>query len=61
MEYKCFCSTCDDEQRRHGELGPLEFRMNLCPDGGNKICPKATHHDNICTNSNEPGQDGSIY
>lgn len=27
-------------------------RMILCPDCGNKRCPKATHHDNACTNSN---------
>lgn len=34
-------------------------RMILCPKCGNKRCPKATHHDNACTNSNEPGQPGS--
>lgn len=36
-------------------------RMILCPECGNKRCPKATHHDQPCTNSNEPGQPGSIY
>lgn len=36
-------------------------RMILCPECGNKRCPKATHHDLPCTNSNEPGQPGSIY
>ena len=28
---------------------------------GNKRCPCAAHHDNECTNSNEPGQAGSLY
>lgn len=32
-----------------------------CPECGNKRCPKATHHDNYCTGSNEPGQWGSHY
>lgn len=59
--FKCWCMTCDQEQRDNGELGLLEFRMNLCPDCGNKRCPKATHHDNECTNSNEPNQEGSAY
>lgn len=36
-------------------------RMILCPDCGNKRCPKATDHRNDCTNSNEPGQKGSRY
>ena len=36
-------------------------RMILCPEGGNKRCPKATYHELPCTNSNEPGQPGSIY
>jgi hypothetical protein len=36
-------------------------RMILCVDCGNKRCPKATNHELECTNSNEPGQTGSIY
>ena len=32
-----------------------------CPVCGNKRCPKGTDHDLQCTNSNEPGQPGSIY
>lgn len=35
--------------------------MVVCPDCGNKRCPKSTHHDNDCTGSNEPGQIGSRY
>jgi hypothetical protein len=35
--------------------------MRLCPTCGNKRCPHASDHDLACTNSNEPGQPGSIY
>lgn len=36
-------------------------KMILCPECGNKRCPKASDHRNECTGSNEPGQEGSIY
>jgi hypothetical protein len=36
-------------------------RMILCPECGNKRCPKASDHNFSCTGSNEPGQWGSIY
>ena len=36
-------------------------RMILCPDCGNKRCPKASNHRYQCTESNEPNQRGSIY
>lgn len=49
----CWCARC------HPATG---FRvMNLCPDCGNKRCPRATHHIHECTGSNEPGQPGSDY
>jgi hypothetical protein len=35
--------------------------MVVCEHCGNKRCPHATHHDNACTGSNEPGQPGSGY
>lgn len=35
--------------------------MILCPECGNKRCPKASDHDLACTNSNEPGQAGSLF
>jgi hypothetical protein len=41
--------------------GFMSVKMFLCPDCGNKRCPKATDHRNDCTNSNEPGQKGSVY
>ncbi len=37
------------------------YGMVVCPTCGNKRCPHATDHNNACTNSNEPGQTGSIY
>lgn len=60
----CQCGDCF-QRRRFAMRGaePLFFdsRMILCAIRGNKRCPHATHHDNACTNSNEPGQPGSSY
>ena len=55
------CRTC--AQGLRDERGvPLEFRiMFLCPDCGNKRCPRATDHTLACTGSNAPGQPGSAY
>lgn len=50
----CWCRTC-----RPVALG--DMRMVLCPECGNKRCPRARHHDNACTGSNEPGQPGSRW
>jgi hypothetical protein len=50
------CGRCID-CRGDRPLGP----MVLCPECGNKRCPKASHHGNDCTGSNEPGQEGSVY
>jgi len=36
-------------------------RMILCPECGNKRCPKASDHQLDCTGSNEAGQHGSVY
>ena len=51
---KCWCHTCRP-------ITISDMRMVLCPTCGNKRCPKATNHTNKCTNSNDPGQEGSIY
>lgn len=40
---------------------PAPQFMVLCPECGNKRCPRATDHLNACTRSNEPGQPGSAY
>jgi hypothetical protein len=60
------CIACDNDrvlvQRSSGNLiSALMRRMIVCPDCGNKRCPKASHHDNPCSGSNEVGQSGSIY
>lgn len=36
-------------------------RFIVCPDCGNKRCPKATWHENACTGSNDAEQPGSRY
>ncbi|WP_313082622.1 hypothetical protein [Pulveribacter sp.] len=52
----CWCESCDIAAN-----GGLCSRMSLCPECGNKRCPRATYHDNACTGSNEPGQKGSSW
>jgi len=54
---RCWCHTC----RPIDYTDPESVYMRLCPECGNKRCPKATNHTNKCTNSNDPGQEGSIY
>jgi hypothetical protein len=65
----CWCLTCVDEWVKE-ELfvpsveeifDPRVVRFNVCATCGNKRCPHATDHRHACTNSNEPGQRGSIY
>lgn len=70
---KCNCRRCLEERKEmltyatEGALismpgsNPGFYGMVLCPTCGNKRCPHATDHENACTNSNEPGQPGSIY
>lgn len=38
-----------------------DMRFVVCPECGNKRCPRANDHRNDCTGSNEPGQAGSAY
>ncbi|WP_241165126.1 hypothetical protein [Citrobacter freundii] len=50
----CSCRTCR----------PVTFtdsRFVVCPECGNKRCPRANDHNNACTGSNETGQVGSAY
>jgi hypothetical protein len=37
------------------------LRFNVCPICGNKRCPHASDHNYKCTNSNDVGQNGSVY
>ncbi|WP_016695014.1 hypothetical protein [Rhodococcus rhodochrous] len=61
----CWCFTCvDDYVEAMEQYDPRimpTWGFIMCPDCGNKRCPKATHHDHACTGSNEPGQEGSRY
>lgn len=67
---KCWCANCHhtfaDELRQRSDANDLRWfsitqHMYLCPDCGNKRCPKATNHVLACTGSNTPGQAGSAY
>lgn len=65
---KCYCETCVFENKYPGWFTRLESGfeyysgpMIVCEICGNKRCPHATHHDNPCTGSNEPGQKGSSW
>ncbi len=64
LDLSCWCWSCDDAQASalpEGDIRRLMRRMNLCPDCGNKRCPRSAHHDRACSGSNEPGQVGSNY
>ncbi|CTQ18823.1 hypothetical protein BN1007_71175 [Klebsiella variicola] len=50
----CWCRTCRP-------VAINDMRFVVCPDCGNKRCPRANDHRNACTGSNEPGQEGSAY
>ena len=60
---QCFCRRCIEESdlRGFGGLPLASSMMIVCGECGNKRCPKASDHRLACTNSNEPGQAGSIY
>ncbi|MDO2946978.1 hypothetical protein M8828_01145 [Aeromonas simiae] len=49
---ECWCRTCRP-------VTMSDMRFVVCPDCGNKRCPRANDHRNACTGSNEPGQPGS--
>lgn len=50
-----------DCHRCYEENGALVNKMVLCPKCGNKRCPRASDHRLECTDSNAPGQPGSVY
>lgn len=61
-EVTCGCWTCISEIKAKQPLPyRLSFPFIVCPTCGNKRCPKATHHDNECTHSNDTCQPGSRY
>ena len=61
----CWCQRCRDFYAL--TLPPIDriafhgSRMVVCPDCGNKRCPKANFHGNACTASNAVGQPGSSW
>ncbi|MFA5899409.1 MAG: hypothetical protein WC829_09895 [Hyphomicrobium sp.] len=54
VQEQCWCTTCQP-------ITMSDMRFVVCPDCGNKRCPKAHNHANSCTGSNEPGQAGSSW
>lgn len=60
---ECGCHKCVKARDASKPFAEQVFgtKMILCPECGNKRCPRATDHNNICTRSNEPGQPGSAY
>lgn len=55
------CHKCIKEELTISDNVFIPLRMILCPECGNKRCPKASDHQLSCTKSNEPNQKGSIY
>jgi hypothetical protein len=69
----CECHRCTREKTEAARNAPanvdsgvdvffgIRSKMILCPICGNKRCPHASDHRLACTNSNDPGQPGSVY
>ena len=55
------CIRCLDGVLTDSGWPVTSTRMIVCPDCGNKRCPKASDHRLTCTGSNEPGQRGSVF
>lgn len=51
---ECPCKRCNTPTLTYR-------RFTMCPDCGNKRCPKGTDHELDCSGSNEPGQVGSSW
>jgi hypothetical protein len=62
MEERCGCARCISDDNSTQDGFPVRFSfMIVCPECGNKRCPKAADHRNECTHSNALGQPGSLY
>ena len=57
----CWCHACNKDVLVDGWLPYNMSLMILCPVCGDKRCPHAYNHVIQCTNSNKPGQKGSVY
>lgn len=61
-DIECGCWSCVAEAKAQQPFPQkLYFPFIVCDLCGNKRCPRATHHDNDCTQSNDSGQAGSRY
>lgn len=49
-----------DCEKCRTNAGAFPTYMIVCPNCGNKRCPQAIDHRNICTRSNEPNQDPQL-
>ena len=64
MTTRCWCYNCLSEVIDNAVWPGSVVAAHtfiVCPDCGNKRCPKATDHNLACTKSNRPGQKGSRY
>ena len=59
--YECLGKARAEMTMTEGMVRGLYAQFIVCPVCGNKRCPKASQHDNACSRSNEPGQEGSIF
>lgn len=55
------CHRCLDGVRNAYGFPVAASRMIVCQQCGNKRCPHASDHRLKCTESNDPGQPGSMY
>ena len=59
------CWEAENNAKAIGKAGilwnPIGMPFIVCSVCGCKRCPKATDHTLECTDSNAPGQKGSIY
>lgn len=63
---RCECHRCIFENKLGEDFDGMfvslsHMKMITCPTCGNKRCPHASDHRLACTESNEPGQPGSVY
>ena len=54
----CLCIKCTSENNSPLAQKPFRYACEIC---GNKRCPHHSDHSRDCTNSNDTGQEGSIW
>ena len=57
----CECYICDKQRLGDSYKTVGLYKMYVCKTCGNKRCPRAAFHGNVCNNSNNPDQPGSLY